>query len=181
MNDNRMIVIDINLSRGLMIATLLAVLAIVLFGYLATAFEDAAASKPISPSVNSGAYRQYYLSKVPKDGTEVDTACAQGYHFASLWEILDTSNLRYNLDLGAKNLDGGQGPPTSGGGWIRTGYTTSDSGGAGKANCKNWSETNATGSSITLASDWTTGGEMGPWKVDSINCDTDLLVWCVED
>jgi hypothetical protein len=68
------------------------------------------------------------------DGNETLTACAKGYHMASIWEILDTSNLSYNTDLGVIVDDSGSGPPNAIEGWIRTGDVTSDH----FTNCKAW-------------------------------------------
>jgi len=60
--------------------------------------------------------------------------------FASVWEILVTSDLHYNKTLGRTNTNSGVGPPSVSGnttfstasyGWIR-------SGGAGDPNCLNW-------------------------------------------
>ena len=68
--------------------------------------------------------KSYYVTKTSHDGSEALTACAEGYHMASLWEIFDTSNLRYDTQLGATAQDSGLGPPSISGlseGWIRTG------------------------------------------------------------
>jgi hypothetical protein len=73
--------------------------------------------------------RQYYLTTTSYNGAEPDGSdgngtgvCADGYHFASLWEILDPASLKYNPSLGYVRDDSGQGPPTYLAGWIRTGY-----------------------------------------------------------
>jgi len=50
---------------------------------------------------NRDTRKSYYVTKTSHDGSEALTACAEGYHMASLWEIFDTSNLRYNTQLGA--------------------------------------------------------------------------------
>ena len=57
--------------------------------------------------------RGFYLSLATFQGDQVRLACAPGYHFASLWEIVDTSNLRYNNSLGKTTPDSGAGPPTA--------------------------------------------------------------------
>ena len=44
--------------------------------------------------------RKFYLTQALHNGAQALSACAQGYHMASLWEIHDTSNLRYDTDLG---------------------------------------------------------------------------------
>ena len=55
--------------------------------------------------------RGYYLTKGTITGSKVLTACASGYHFASIWEILNTSDLHYNTTLGRTNANSGNGPP----------------------------------------------------------------------
>jgi hypothetical protein len=76
--------------------------------------------------------RAFYLTQTQHTGGEALTACAAGYHMASLWEIFDPSNLRYESDLGRKNDDSGFGPPTGEVGWIRTGGLQMGSTSAGK-------------------------------------------------
>ena len=57
--------------------------------------------------------RQYYLSKASVHSYEAPGVCASGYHFASLWEIMDPSGLKYNSTLGLTSYDSGEGPPTA--------------------------------------------------------------------
>src|ERR1700730_18567770 len=73
--------------------------------------------------------RGYYLTKSTITGSKVLTACASGYHFASIWEILNTSDLHYNTTLGRTNANSGNGAPAvsqrstfadAAEGWIRT-------------------------------------------------------------
>ena len=64
--------------------------------------------------------RQYYLTVIGYYPTQILTACADGYHFASLWEILNISKLQYNNSLGFNSTDSGSGPNTTSG-WVRTG------------------------------------------------------------
>ena len=114
------------------------------------------------------------------------TACANGYHFSSLWEILDPSNLEYNTELGRTRADSGQGPPSQQSGWIRTGYKTDKSITEGRGNCDVWTDSGEEGyaSTVRLADDWYAGGEIGPWKSGVGRCSPDgdrPGVWCVED
>jgi hypothetical protein len=44
--------------------------------------------------------RKFYVTPTLHDGAHALSACATGYHMASLWEIHDTSNLTYDTDLG---------------------------------------------------------------------------------
>jgi hypothetical protein len=79
------------------------------------------------------------LTKNSADGSQALTACAAGFHMASLWEIFDPSNLQYDGTLGRTNDDSGFGPPTAdfflNGGWVRTGFGSSATGAVGETNC----------------------------------------------
>jgi hypothetical protein len=44
--------------------------------------------------------RKFYITQDFFHATQALTACADGYHMASLWEIFDTTNLRYDTKLG---------------------------------------------------------------------------------
>jgi len=142
MQDEKTIVIDINLTRGLVVLLALALLVAALLGYLAWGQRDAAASgsqAPLDhaqakPLAASSGLRGYYLTQSTYQGNETLTACASGYHFASLWEILDPSNLKYDTDLGMVRDDSGQGPPSYVEGWVRTGYYSSTSSTPGYGN-----------------------------------------------
>lgn len=64
--------------------------------------------------------RKFYLTRTGYTGARALSACTAGYHMASLWEIHDPSNLRYDTELGFVQDDSGFGPPIEFG-WIRTG------------------------------------------------------------
>jgi len=106
-----------------------------------------------------------------------------GYHFASMWEITDTSNLEYNTDLGFTWADSGQGPPSYSIGWVRTGYYGGITSTPGQANCDTWdSSSNINyGSVASLPKDWAAGEELDIWMVSAASCDLIINVWCVED
>ncbi|MFX1355393.1 MAG: hypothetical protein ACFFGP_15680, partial [Promethearchaeota archaeon] len=89
----------------------LALLTATFLGYLLWAQGEAAAFGVQGPLTTSALMRQYYLTDTPTGftGADADTACAAGYHMASLYEILDTSNLKYNTDLGQTREDSGEG------------------------------------------------------------------------
>ena len=93
-------------------------------------------------STSTAPIRGYYLTKNTFTGSKVLSACASGYHFASIWEIENTSDLHYNSTLGLTNANSGLGAPSISYsfdrsvidapiGWIRTG-------GVLDANCKKW-------------------------------------------
>jgi hypothetical protein len=129
--------------------------------------------------------RKFYLTDSTWDGASALSACGTGYHFASLWEILDPSNLRYTFDhADAVTLaDSGQGPPGLSG-WIRTGqvsYDNSPTPGAG--NCGAWTTTSADGTLVRFVANWGAPDVVVtfPWDPWSSDCGTSRRVWCVED
>ena len=152
-----------------------------------------APDSPSTPSATSGV-RQFYLSLSYVQANEASSACADGYHFASIWEIADPSSLRYNTTLGVSSSDSGEGPPSAtigrGGepvlahGWVRTGYKAWSSDTAGQANCTAWGTSSelAWGTVANLPADWT-GGEqdIGIWNTEVRTCDASNRVWCVQD
>ena len=128
----------------------------------------------------------YYITDQTYHPDEALTACAEGYHFASLWEIIGPSNLTYNTSLGQTTLDSGGGPPTIMGlGWVRTGYNFADvTNTAGHANCALWStrDPGAFGSVAVLPQLWTAGTQdLFVWDVDVRTCNFKLGVWCKQD
>jgi len=190
MKDEKTIVIDINLTRGLVALLALALLMAALVGYLTWGQREAAASGPQAPLAASSGMRQYYLTTTSYNGADADGTdgngagvCADGYHFASLWEILDPSNLKYNTDLGYTQDDSGQGPPTYVFSWVRTGYGSSTAATPGQGNCNAWTSSSSgdSGTLLTLPLGWTTGQDIHVWWLDSYPCALYLNVWCVED
>jgi hypothetical protein len=118
MQQEKTIVIDIQLNKGLLwILVAIALLSAVLL-YLTLSEKPAEASF----QAQATGQRQYYLSKNIARGHQPTTACATGYHMASLWEIADPSNLLYNTTLGRTRADSGLSPTTGDTGWVRTGF-----------------------------------------------------------
>ena len=181
------IVIDIKLTRGLVVALSCVLVAVALLTCLTLTGESAAASEVETAEAASTGMRQFYLTKNGYLGNATKTACAEGYHFASLWEIADPSNLKYNTILGYVQTDSGQGPPTFYNGvigWVRTGYVAYTAGDAGKANCDLWTSPSSShrGTTAYLNSDWTGGVQhIGVWSVAHSGCQISNHVWCVED
>ena len=158
--------------------------------YLVWNLRPVAASGPQASLSPSSAMRRYYKTTsfyygANADGSEGNGAgvCAPGYHFASMWEITDTSNLEYNTDLGFTWADSGQGPPSYSIGWVRTGYYGGITSTPGQANCDTWdSSSNINyGSVASLPKDWAAGEELDIWMVSAASCDLIINVWCVED
>ena len=124
---------------------------------------------------------EYYLTPGTYTGDQVLSACALGFRAAALWEILDTSNLRYNTRLGYTRKDSGFGPPVTGG-WVRTGAASGSTGAPGASNCNVWTSGSGldVGSYASLPGIWDAGFEdyMG-WNVDTAACSDSVRVWCV--
>ncbi|MCI0417022.1 hypothetical protein L0222_29995 [bacterium] len=143
------------------------------------------ATKPSEAGSSSG--RKFYLTKDTFTGAQALTACASGYHMASLWEIFDPSNLRYNKILGLTNVDSGSGPPSAEVGWIRTGFNFSDvSTLPGRANCAVWSSDSSldNGTIVALQPDWQfpSDAPVNPWGSAAAPCNITIFhVWCVQN
>ena len=131
--------------------------------------------------------RAFYLTNTEHNGSQVLTACADGYHMSSVWEILDLSNLSYNTTLGFTQPDSGSGPPANTPGWIRTGFLSDGTdGNPGSANCQSWMNGGNFGTSVFLPSAWanTTSypvTNISPWVPNTRSCSNPLRVWCVQD
>jgi hypothetical protein len=177
--------------RSNMVALLvLAVLVAAWLGYLAWGQQEVAASSLPAPLAASTGMRQYYLTTTAYDGVNADGSdgngagvCASGYHFASLWEILDAANLKYNTMLGATQVDAGQGPPSDMEGWVRTGYAGDVGTTPGEANCSNWTSAQSIdhGTSVKLAHDWSASNYFHVWEANWAICLSPNRVWCAED
>ena len=132
----------------------------------------------------SKAPRKFYLTQDDFAGNQALTACAEDYHMATLWEIFDFSNLKYDRNLGFNGEDSVAGPPPNAG-WIRTaGSSYGDTLKGGLDNCLLWTTNDSLqrGSIAHLFNDWSSEPTyISPWKTDSIPCSLTLQVWCVED
>ena len=133
--------------------------------------------------------RKFYLTTGSPGvaGNQVLTACASGYHTASLWEILDPSNLEYDTKRGVTKEDAGSGPPagSDGDGWIRTGNFSNTGPTPGQANCGNWTSASPSdfGTIVRLQDTWNSGTlyPINPWVPDTKICSSPEGVWCVSD
>lgn len=172
--------VRIHLKLGRLTLLLLIALLLALIG----SFGDAQASRsPSQPAFNAMQVGSYYLTSGSYTGNLADEACAAGYHMATLWEILDTSNLVYDTSLGYQHTpgDGGAGPPTTILGWVRTGSTPSIGATPGSGNCAVWTHgiAGTYGSVIYLPNNWSApGSTMGPWVTDFRECNQPQQVWC---
>lgn len=137
-------------------------------------------------------YYGYMADGFNGDGSGV---CATGFHFASLWELLGVSNLRYATDEEGgddvfRHPDSGRGPPSAVSGWIRTGYVAQALSVEGANNCENWTSTNIDhrGTIVRLGFAWgaaTGDGDpsvvIAPWDSSFDSCLANRSVWCVEN
>jgi hypothetical protein len=189
-----MIVIRLHIHREWRAAVLLICLLSVLpLSGSVSAVADAGSRSAPNPAVPaivpaawipSGAGRHFYLTDVSYRTDQVLTACAAGYHMASLWEILDVSNLVYDYNHPAahRKADSGYGPPSYWHGWVRTGWASSGSATTGEGNCSNWSSTSSTlhGVSVRLSRAWETApGDISAWDANTFTCSIAGPVWCV--
>jgi hypothetical protein len=127
--------------------------------------------------------RKFYVTPLYYDGSQAMDACDDGYHMASLWEILDPSNLKYDTTRGATQADSGYGPPSYFAGWVRTGYSNSGPDIQGMASCQVWTSKSGSndGTAVYLPGDWMTGQDIHVWKAYTTPCINFVSVWCVED
>ena len=128
----------------------------------------------------------FYLTQERVEGNQALTACAAGYHMASMWEILAPSNLRYDTTLGVMEEDAGFGPPVSRFGWVRTGHTASTVEVEGVGNCNAWTSNAADdrGTAVLLRAIWrpeTAVSVISPWSAAAGGCRSQLPVWCVQE
>jgi hypothetical protein len=128
--------------------------------------------------------RGFYLTTTVVAGNAAITACAAGYHMASMWEIFNVGTLEYNRTVGYTATDSGSGPPASIAGWIRTGVPSFTNAVPGNANCSSWTSNNPAhnGTRINLQPQWAVASEFtSPWDSTIQACGTTSRVWCVED
>ena len=130
--------------------------------------------------------RTFYLTQENTfDASEAPSACAPGYHMASLWEIFDPSSLVYDTELGHMSGDG-SGPPEFHIGWIRTGGGSGvgQNDTPGERNCAAYttSDPETRGTVAALRTNWTSGaGVISPWTASTRACDQPVFVWCVQN
>jgi hypothetical protein len=125
--------------------------------------------------------RRYYLSKTTHEGDETIEACVDGFHFASFFEIRDTTELVYDTKLGLSEDDSGAGPPDQFLGFIRSGGPSDCS-----DTCCGWTSNSPSDSggvvSLRSSLSWSQPAQfMDPYELDDVTCGTALPVWCVED
>jgi hypothetical protein len=126
--------------------------------------QNSALEAKVDSLANKGP-RTFYLTKTGHNGADALSACDPRYHMASLREIHDTSNLRYDIARGATTEDSGFGPPNQDG-WIRTGHFASTDNVVGIGNCNAWKPALASdaGTLVAPVQNWTaTGTTITTW------------------
>lgn len=140
----------------------------------------------LSGSASLARGRSFYVTASDYRANEVLTACAEGYHMASLWEVLEVSNLTYAYDHpdAMTRGDSGVGPVSNWWAWIRTGGQATTINTAGRANCSAWTiaKDNNYGTLARLNDTWTgQATAISPWQAQTWVCNGIAPVWCVED
>jgi hypothetical protein len=138
-----------------------------------------------APAAASGS-RKYYQTSATFTGSQALTACASGYHMATLAEIFDTTVLDYASEVpgAAVGADSGGGPPYSITGWVRTGVGSGVNNQVGAGNCSLWTSTNVAhfGTTVALHPDWLGAAtNISPWAGVTFTCNNARRVWCVQD
>ena len=128
--------------------------------------------------------RRFYLTQTTHNGSQAILACAVGFHFASMWELVDVTELEYDLARGSTEADSGRSAPF-GVGWVRTGFIAVNSTGVeGIDNCSAWSTSGGEGTRAELSGNgWLldSATRVAPWRVTLQGCSVPLPVWCVEN
>src|SRR5271166_2195517 len=137
-----------------------------------------------SSAQSAGGLRKFYLSRQAVDGAHTFHVCVPGFHFASLWEILNPTTLSYDVEDGATQPDAGSGPPSNLRGWIRNGSFSSGS--ATNGNCQVWTSNSEgdTGTIVNLPEPafWNNAAvAVSPWQPATTICEGSNPVWCVEN
>lgn len=170
-SETREVVLNIHIGR----AWTWGVAFLLLFAGVGAFLLDGTAADAEAGTTGLTEPRQFYLTTSNTAGTFALSACADGYHFATLWEIIDPSNLVYNTQLGHTEADSGNGPPSGVSGMIR----------GGSSNCSNWTSDAPAGpfaSTLALTDNWSVqdGKIQDIWEASSTGC-SGAQLWCVED
>lgn len=142
--------------------------------------------------------RRYYLTEDTFDGSQAadPTNCDAGFHFASIYEITDTTQLSYDQTRGATPLDQSEGPPALRQAWVKTGTGPSTATLAGSADCQGWTSANSNhqGSLVSLGANGTgtsnfalnlwndpVNSTLLPWVGGTTQCILPRPIVCLED
>ena len=138
----------------------------------------------VAAAATADSRRSYYLTIAGYLGAEATGVCEAGFHMASIYEIFDVSNLRYDTGRGWTRDDSGQGPPQQWGGWVRTGADSYGASEAGVSNCLAWTSSSASDAGTVAWLDYQMNDPANmvhPWRVQALGCSTPWAVWCIQD
>jgi type II secretory pathway pseudopilin PulG len=146
--------------------------------------------------------KRYFITSTDTvQAGDAPNACGTGYHMASLFEILDPTQLQYDTTAPSAYTsttdDLGSGPPTNIFGWIRTGHSSfsgADSA-PGESNCDRYTTSagGAYGTTVALNHLWEFALATFPnvnlyylynapwWHPERTQCNSHAHVWCVQD
>ncbi len=138
--------------------------------------------------------KKFYLTTEFFRAFEAPGACDEGFHMASLFEMIDPSDLVYDVGRGTVQADSGLGPPTGSLtlnlGWVRTGYSANRVGDDGRGNCEAYADPmpgfSDVGSVVSLQPFLGAARAVSPWSTSGggppdAECYADNRVWCVQD
>jgi hypothetical protein len=159
---------------------------------LAVAFSLAAQSTATAGPGGKGSSdsrRAYYLTQTLQDAAAAPYACAPGFHMASLSEIFDPTNLRYDTSLGVFTDEPAAGIPPVRFGWIRVGIIVPEpyqNDTPGRASCNHYtsSDPDLNGTVVAFDDDWaqwSTPNRISPWQATIRACSVSQRTWCVQD
>ena len=123
----------------------------------------------------AGQQRSIYLTDTYHTGADVANACAEGYHFASITELLGSYSMVYNPTLGTYYENQAFGILQGGEAWVKGDPRGKD--------CEGWTsnDPNVSGA-VTSLFDLTDDGRHNPeWLDFEATCDTEWRVYCVSD
>jgi hypothetical protein len=130
----------------------------------------------------------YYVTPTGHKGNDVLEACAEGYHFASISELQNFSELAYDTEADlsdSSKFDHGHGFGLGYRAWVRSGYINDSA-----MNCNGWTTADSLnrGTWVQLNYDiesmqeWPGVSEFEfQWTGGRISCDTAFRVYCVAD
>lgn len=134
------------------------------------------------PGAASAQQRYYYLTKNAVPADKALTACARGYHMASIVELSAPGTLHYYYNHAyaySEGLDQGHSPPLNTIGWIRTANAP------GLNNCTVWSSVSpavtGTVAYLVFSKNVTTRQLTWSWFTKDLSCNGTSQVWCVEN
>lgn len=133
-----------------------------------TGGSDSGPNECSDDSCRSDYRRRFYLSATLADGAGATSACAPGFHLASIYEIQTPAALDYVTSLGVTRDDSGSSVTNSDSGWVRNG-TLND-------NCGAFTTSALIGSFAGFST------TLGPALLRGQTfCNIPTEVWCVAD